>query len=244
MPVLCVIPARIGSTRLPEKPLRLLRGTPLIVHVVNRVLELDPGAELVVASDDPRVCDAVAPLGVTAILTGSRHGSGTERVAEVADLPRFAGFDAFLNVQGDEPFLSGEAVAGAVARVEGGDQVGTAAAPLSPAHAADPNRVKVIVGPGGRALGFSRRLTGSMTQEGHRCYQHLGVYAYTRAALAAWVRATPVPAERVERLEQLRPLALGMSIGVAVIDEPAPLSIDTEEDLALAEHHLGVSSRR
>jgi 3-deoxy-manno-octulosonate cytidylyltransferase (CMP-KDO synthetase) len=244
MRLLCVIPARIGSTRLREKPLRLLGGAPLIYQVAKRVLELDVGGELVVATDDCRVADAVRPLGVDAILTSPKHASGTERVAEVVQLPRFAPIDVVLNIQGDEPFISGEAVIGALARVDAGDDVGTAAAPMVVADAGDRDRVKVVVGPAGRALRFTRGLDRTTGFGGQRMFQHLGVYAYTRTALARWVRAQPVPEEIAERLEQLRALALGLAVGVAVVEQPPGPSIDTEADLVEAEHHLGVMSRR
>jgi 3-deoxy-manno-octulosonate cytidylyltransferase (CMP-KDO synthetase) len=152
-------------------------------------------------------------------------------VAEVVDRPEYAEFDIIVNVQGDEPFVPAEAVTGAIDRVSGGDDIGTAGALLMAEHAADPNRVKVAVDAGGRAVSFSRSfMPGS--------HHHQGIYAYRREALLAWVRARPVPEEVAERLEQLRPLALGLNVGVAVLNEPAPPGIDTEEDLQMAEAYL------
>src|SRR5438128_7893118 len=101
MPLLCVIPARIGSTRLPQKPLRKIAGTPLISLVVQRVLSLGLEGDLVVATDDYRVCDTVRYLGVPAIMTGSGHQSGTERISEVLARAEYAKIDVVLNIQGD-----------------------------------------------------------------------------------------------------------------------------------------------
>src|SRR5918999_2031692 len=156
MRVLGIIPARLGSTRLPNKPLQLLAGEPLITRVVERVLDHDLVDELVVATDSTRIADAVLSHQVRPVLTGSSHQTGTDRVAEVASRPEFAPFDVFLNVQGDEPFVSREALAGAVSMVAEGNDIGTAAAPLDPAQAHDPNRVKVVTDARGRALYFSR----------------------------------------------------------------------------------------
>ena len=124
-------------------------------------------------------------------------------------------------------------------RVLAGDAVGTAAAPLAPEQASDPNRVKVTVTTAGRAIEFSRAPLPAGDGASCEYLQHVGVYAYTRAALLDWVRRTPVPEEAVERLEQLRPLRHGMVIGVAILDHEAPPGIDTAEDLRNAEAYAG-----
>src|SRR5207244_6558492 len=176
-----------------------------------------------VATDAQEIGRVVERAGFEAVMPSSLHQSGTERVAEVAGLKAFEGFDLFMNVQGDEPLIAVEAVRGAVERVRGGDPIGTAAGALDRALASDPSRVKVVVGPTGRALYFSRApipfdRAGSGTVVYH---QHVGVYAYTRDALERWVRLPPVPEETWERLEQLRPLAHGIPIGVTLFDRPA-----------------------
>ncbi len=183
MHLLCVIPARIGSTRLPEKPLRRIAGTPLICIVARRAQALNLGGQLVVATDDERVARVVRDIGIDAVLTDRRHQSGTERVAEVLARPSYAHADLVLNLQGDEPLVPADAVRGALARVTNGDAIGTAAAPLPPERAADPNRVKVTIDRNGRAVGFSRAPLPA--GEGASCeyLQHIGVYAYTRRAL-------------------------------------------------------------
>ena len=186
---------------------------------------------VVVATDSRRVAGAVGGIGVRAVLTNRAHTSGTERVAEVIEGPEYAGFDLIVNVQGDEPFVPAEAVGGALQRVIAGDEIGTAAGRLAAEDGADPNRVKVAVDANGRATTFSRSfISGS--------YHHRGVYAYRRDALLAWVRARPVAEEVNQRLEQLRPLALGLTIGVAVLNQPAPAGVDTEEDLHMADAYL------
>ena len=241
MRVLGVIPARLGSTRLPNKPLQLLAGEPLITRVIQRVREHGLTDDLVVATDSPLIARVVESAGVRAVLTDGGHCSGTDRVAEVAARPEYRGFEVVANVQGDEPFLTREALAGALARVEIGDDVGTAAAPLDAALAHDPSRVKVVTDAAGRALYFSRapipfrRDPGDPGDDLYR--QHIGIYACSRDALARWVAAPPSPAELAERLEQLRALHLGLRIGVATLTEAALPGIDTSDDLRRAEAH-------
>lgn len=241
MRVLGVIPARLGSTRLPNKPLQLLAGEPLITRVIQRVMEHGVMQELVVATDSHMIAQVVERAGVRAVLTHDGHLSGTDRVAEAAGRLEFAGFEVVANIQGDEPFLSREALAGAVERVAGGDDIGTAATPLAVEHAADPARVKVVTDARGRALYFSRaviphRREPTDPSEG-LYWQHVGLYVYTRAALERWVAAPPSPAELAERLEQLRALHCGLTIGVARLTEPVLPGVDTPEDLRRAEAH-------
>jgi 3-deoxy-manno-octulosonate cytidylyltransferase (CMP-KDO synthetase) len=161
-------------------------------------------------------------------------------VAEVVTSKAFSAFDIVLNVQGDEPLVARAALAGAIERVRGGDPIGTAAGDLDPALAADPNRVKVVVDARGRAVYFSR---APIPFDRDACgdviyHQHVGVYAYTRDALARWVRLAPVPEERWERLEQLRPLLHGIAIGVALFSGPVAPGVDTADDLRFAEAQL------
>jgi 3-deoxy-manno-octulosonate cytidylyltransferase (CMP-KDO synthetase) len=241
MRVLGVIPARLGSTRLPNKPLQLLAGEPLIARVVERVLEHRLVDELVVATDSSRVAEVVKGSRAGAVLTRTSHQTGTDRVAEVAALPQFSGYDVVVNIQGDEPFLSREALAGALGRVGQGEDIGTAAAPLEPTLAGDPNRVKVVTDQQGRALYFSRAVVPCCRENGDAAdglyWQHVGIYAYSRKAIDRWSTLTPSPAERAERLEQLRALHHGLSIGVARLEEPVLPGIDTPEDLRRAEAH-------
>ena len=173
-------------------------------------------------------------------MTSQAPQSGTERAAEVIAKQPFTGFDVILNVQGDEPLVALAALAGSLGCVERGDPIGTAAGALDPGLAGDPNRVKVVVGPTGRALYFSRApIPFDRDGAGEVVYhQHVGVYAYSREALEGWVRLPPVPEERWERLEQLRPLLHGIPIGVALFDAPAAPGVDTAEDLRFVETAL------
>jgi 3-deoxy-manno-octulosonate cytidylyltransferase (CMP-KDO synthetase) len=244
MSVLAVIPARLAATRLPRKPLRLLAGAPLVVRVWERVRDMRVADRCVVATDAPEIAEVVRAAGAECVLTRDDHPSGTDRVAEVVARPEYAGFRAVVNVQGDEPFVSAEAVRGAVALVTSGAfPLGTAAVNAPPDILARPNAVKVVTADDGRAMYFSRapipwlRDAGDVGDAARRdalVRQHVGVYAYTPAALAEWVRLAPHPLELVERLEQLRPLAAGIAMGVAVVADAGAGGIDTEDDLVRA----------
>jgi 3-deoxy-manno-octulosonate cytidylyltransferase (CMP-KDO synthetase) len=236
VPVLGVIPARLGSTRLPRKPLLPLAGEPLITFVTRRISDLGICDRLVVATDAREIATVVEDAGFEPVMTSSDCASGTERVAEVIAKPDFSSFDFILNVQGDEPFVASAAVKGALACLEGGDPLGTAAGSLDASLVNDPSRVKVVVDARGRAVYFSRApIPFDRDNTGHVVYhQHVGVYAYTREALEAWVRLPPVPEEQWERLEQLRPLLHGIPMGVTLFDGPAAPGIDTPADLKWA----------
>jgi 3-deoxy-manno-octulosonate cytidylyltransferase (CMP-KDO synthetase) len=241
MRTLAVIPARLGATRLPRKPLRLLAGLPLVVRVFQRVVEIGVAEEIVVATDSDEIAEVVARHGGQAVMTSPQHPSGTHRVAEVAQRAPFAGYDVIVNVQGDEPFVSRRAVLGAARMVtEGGFPLGTAAVMATPQILHDPNVVKVVAADDGRAMYFSRapipflRDAADAEFQRTRVWQHLGIYAYGRSALLQWVRLPETSLEHIERLEQLRPLAAGVPIGVSLIDEPVRPGIDTEDDLERA----------
>ncbi len=241
MTTLAVIPARLGASRLPRKPLRLLGGAPLIVRVWERLAALALADRVVVATESEEVARAAREAGAECVLTDPRHPSGTDRVAEIARKREFARYDVIVNVQGDEPFLPAEATRGAIELVTSGAfPLGTAAVPAFPSVLDAPDVVKVVRADDGRALYFSRasipflRDGAERSERDAMILQHLGIYAYTRDALAQWVALPPHALERIERLEQLRPLAAGMAMGVAVLDEMAPRGIDTEEDLRLA----------
>ena len=240
MPVLGVIPARLGSSRLPRKPLLPLAGEPLILWVVRRVADAALCDRVVVATDAREIAGVVERAGFEAVLTSQAPQSGTERAAEVIAKQSFTKFDVILNVQGDEPLVALAALAGALDCVQRGEPIGTAAGSLDPDLAADANRVKVVVSPAGRAVYFSRApIPFDRDGAGDVVYhQHVGVYAYTREALERWVKLPPVPQERWERLEQLRPLLHGIPIGVALFDTPAAPGVDTADDLRFVETAL------
>lgn len=238
--VLVVIPARLGAQRLPNKPIRLLAGQPLIAHVVANAVASGVADRVVVATDAQEVAEAVRGTRCEVVMTGAHHPSGTSRVAEVAARFENAGYDIIVNVQGDEPFLPHAAISGAVAQVEAGFDVGTAAVPIDESGAAKPSLVKIAMGEGNKALYFSRSPIPYDRGGGQamRYWQHLGVYAYRPSALALWMTLPRSPLEDAEKLEQLTPLAHGMTFGVALLSEPALPGIDTEEDLQRAEQHL------
>src|SRR5690349_6153469 len=157
MSVLAVIPARLAATRLPRKPLRLLAGAPLVVRVWERVREMDVADRCVVATDSAEIADVVRAAGAECVLTRADHPSGTDRVAEVVARREYAGYAAVVNVQGDEPFVSAEAVRGAVDLViSGAFPLGTAAVNAPASILESPNSVKVVTADDGRAMYFSR----------------------------------------------------------------------------------------
>ena len=241
MKTLAVIPARLGASRLPRKPLRLVGGAPLVVRVWQRVFDLGVADEVVVATDSDEIAAVVRAAGGIAAMTDAAHPSGTDRVAEVASQRQYAAYGVLLNVQGDEPFVSEAAVRGAAELVTSGRfPLGTAAATATDQILGMPHIVKVVTADNGRALYFSRapipwlREPGDASIRTAYVRQHVGVYAYTRDALAAWVALPQHPLERIERLEQLRPLAAGLAMGVATVSELPAGGVDTEEDLAHA----------
>ena len=241
MSTLIVIPARLGATRLPRKPLRLLGGEPLVARVWERVVGMDIADGVVVATDSLEVAAAARTAGARVAMTREAHPSGTDRVAEVASTPEFRGYDVFVNVQGDEPFIGADAVGGALEQVTSGRfPLGTAACPADAAVLTTPDVVKVVTDSHGRALYFSRAAIPFLRDGSDRATrdalvrQHIGVYAYTRDALNRWVSLPPHPLEQAERLEQLRALADGLAIGVAVVASVGGRGIDTEEDLIAA----------
>ena len=245
--VLGIVPARLASTRLPNKPLYPILGRPLIEWVWRRVAQLRSLDHAVVATDSERVAEVCRGLGAPVEMTSPDHPSGTDRVAEVAERQEYRGFDVIANIQGDEPLLEERQLSAAVGLVrDEGWEVGTCATPLVEDDARkDPSVVKVARAMGGRALYFSRaqipyKREGKPTREelGRAPFlRHVGIYAYTRGALAAWVALPPSPLEELEKLEQLRPLEAGLRIGVAVVGT-ADAGVDTPADVARLEERL------
>ena len=237
MEIVAVIPARFASTRLPGKPLLSDTGRPLIQHVVEgarRATRLD---RVIVATDDTRIAEAVVGFGGECVMTRSDHPTGTDRVAEVAaGLP---GARIVVNLQGDEPEISGHALDLVVELLERDPEapMATLATPIvSEEVYRDPSCVKVVCSAAGRALYFSRspiphhRDGVSSRPPGQPlAYLHLGLYAYRRDFLLGLATLPPSPLESAERLEQLRVLEAGRPIAVGIVDEPS-VGIDTPED--------------
>lgn len=245
--VLGIVPARLASTRLPNKPLYPLLGRPLIEWVWRRVEGMTVLDRAVVATDAEEVAEVCRAMDAPVELTSPDHPSGTDRVAEVAALDRYAGFDVVANIQGDEPLLKERHLEEAIALVrdEGWD-IGTCATPLMREEARrDPNVVKVVRAVGGRALYFSRapvpyKRDGKPSERDlsrEPFLRHIGIYAYSREGLDRWVSLAPTPLEQLERLEQLRPLEAGLRIGVALVGAADP-GVDTPADAAKMEERL------
>ena len=242
--VLAVIPARIGSSRLPRKPLHPLAGRPLIEWVWRRVVGMNLFDATVIATDDDEICEVARRFGAVALLTSESHPSGTDRVAEVARMAEYRRFGVLINIQGDEPFIARPELEGALRLVSDARwPIGTAAAPITrPENWRDPAVVKVVHDDRGRALLFSRApiphpREGEPDLGSGRYLRHVGVYAYTREALLQWVAFPEHPLEQIERLEQLRPTAAGLRIGVHTVAS-AEGGIDTPEDARRADQRL------
>jgi len=245
--VLAVIPARLGSSRLARKPLQPILDKPLLQWVWERVGPMEIFHRVVVATESEEVRELCSELGAPCVLTDPRHPSGTDRVAEVVEREEYRSYDIVANVQGDEPLVREAHLARAVALVrDAGWDVGTCATPLGDAEARrDPSVVKVAVGKGGRALYFSRagipyKREGKPTAAELAAppfLRHLGIYVYRRRALARWVALAPSALEELERLEQLRALEDGISMGVAVVENAGP-GVDTAADVIRMEQVL------
>ena len=232
MKVLCIIPARYASTRLPGKPLRDIAGKPMIVRVYERALQARLVQDVVVATDDERIRTVVEAHGGHAVMTRADHATGTDRLAEAA--ARMTDYDLIINVQGDEPliepsvidalvapFLADEALSMATAKTEITDEE----------EQENPNNVKVITDKSGNALYFSRARIPYARVPGAKVYKHIGIYAYRRDFLLAYARMAQTPLELSESLEQLRALENGYRIRVVETDAVF-IGVDTEEDLA------------
>ena len=247
------IPARYGSTRLPGKPLRLLGGEPLIAHVARRARDAG-AAQVIIATDERQIAEALRGSGVEVCMTRADHASGSDRLAECAGRLNWPDDAIVVNLQGDEPFAPVSGIrAAAQALIEDDAPVATLAAPIDDAaQLFDPNCVKVVCDARGRALYFSRaplpwaRDAFARDRDalpgGVPFLRHIGLYAYRAGFLKTFAALPPTPLERAEALEQLRVLEHGHAIVVRIAPETFPPSIDTPEDLAHAEALL--ASRR
>jgi 3-deoxy-manno-octulosonate cytidylyltransferase (CMP-KDO synthetase) len=237
-----LIPARLAATRLPGKPLATIAGEPMIVHVWRRAVESELG-RVVVAAADPPIVEAVVRAGGEAVLVADDVPSGTDRIfraLERVDPERR--YARIVNVQGDLPTLDPRDLARVVEPLDRlGVDIGTIAVATSdPEERARPNFVKAVVSflPDDPTLGRSLYFTRAPAPWGEGpVWHHIGIYAFTRAALERFCALPASPLELREKLEQLRALEAGMSIGVKLI-ESAPFGVDTPEDLARARRIL------
>ena len=246
------IPARMGATRLPGKPLRLLGGEPLVLHVARRALAAGAD-EVVVATDDARVADALVDCGVTVCMTRSGHTSGTDRLAECAAQLGWEDTRIIVNLQGDEPFAPVDGIRAVAACLHlSGAEMATLAAPIEDAQVLfDPNAVKVVRRANGDALYFSRaplpwdrdrfacERVGALADGWLR---HIGIYAYRAGFLRRFAAMPMGRLEAIEALEQLRALEAGARIAVAVTPVTFPPGVDTEADLVRAHALLATTT--
>jgi 3-deoxy-manno-octulosonate cytidylyltransferase (CMP-KDO synthetase) len=237
-----IIPARLASTRLPNKPLADLGGKPMVVRVAERARQ-SGAARIIVATDHADIAGACAAHGVEACLTRADHPSGTDRIAEVAQAIGLAPNAVVVNLQGDEPLIDPALLAACAARISPEVPMATCAHPIADvADAFNPNVVKVVLDKAGRALYFSRATipwhrdgfaaSRERLPEGYAPLRHIGLYAYSNAFLQAYPGLEPAPLEQVEALEQLRVLWHGYPIAVHVTEKAPPAGVDTPEDLA------------
>ena len=238
MKVIAVIPARLGSTRLPRKMLREINGQPLLAYVYQAVCSSRLLDEVVIATDSEEIMEVCRKNKWQARMTSAGHRNGTERVCEIADsIPA----EVYINVQGDEPLISPEHIAALLDVMrDPAVQVGTLKAPASASDVNNPNAVKVVTDSGGRALYFSR-CTIPFDRDGTRptYYTHLGVYAYRKPALDRYRSIPESSLEQSERLEQLRFLEnhIPVYVGETVYET---VRVDTEEDFQRLEKLLQI----
>jgi 3-deoxy-manno-octulosonate cytidylyltransferase (CMP-KDO synthetase) len=233
---------------LPGKPLRLLGGEPLVLHVARRALAAG-AREVWVAADDERIADALEHSGVRIAMTSPAHASGSDRLAECAAIAGWPDQAVVVNLQGDEPFAPAAGIrAAARALVDSGAQMATLAAPIEDARTLfDPNAVKLVRDAAGFALYFSRApipwhrdafAADPAVLPTGEWLRHIGIYAYRAGFLRRFAAMPPGRLEQVESLEQLRALEAGVRIAVALSPEPFPPGVDTPEDLARAQARL------
>jgi 3-deoxy-manno-octulosonate cytidylyltransferase (CMP-KDO synthetase) len=237
-----IIPARLASTRLPDKPLADIAGLPMVVRVAQRA-EQSSAAQVVVAADSERIADACSRHGVRAVLTRADHPSGSDRLAEACELLGLAGDDLVVNVQGDEPLVEPALVDAVAALLEAHPKasMSTAAHPIASVEEfTNPNVVKVVLQADGLALYFSRAPIpwwrdgfgqGITALPQPSPLRHIGIYGYRAGFLRAFPAMPQAPVESCEALEQLRALWHGHRIAVHVSDAAPGVGVDTPEDL-------------
>ena len=234
---LVVIPARLGSTRLPRKPLADIGGKPMVIRVAERAKQ-SLAQSVVVATDSPEIQAACDEHRIECLLTSENHPTGTDRIAEVAQLLKLPSNTLIVNVQGDEPLIPPELINQVANTLAEHEQcaISTVAVPITdPSEINNPNVVKVVLNRSGEALYFSRAPIPFVrdAQSNHKIehLRHLGIYAYRAEFLQAYSRLEAAPPEQAEALEQLRALWNGYRIAVHTASEAPPAGVDTPEDL-------------
>lgn len=238
-----IIPARMHSTRLPEKLLRLIAGIPMVVHVAQAAARTE-ASRVVVATDHQKILDVCQDFDIEAVLTREDHPTGTDRLAETVDLLKLPEDEVVVNVQGDEPLIPVETVNAVANLLQSRTDcaIATAAHPISNLESfKSPNVVKVLTDISGTALLFSRapipwprdlwRKDPLLAPEDFIAMHHIGLYAYRSSFLRLFPTLKQAPIEKTESLEQLRALYYGYKIAVLKLTQALPAGVDTEEDL-------------
>lgn len=244
-----IIPARLASTRLPNKPLADIGGKPMVVRVAERALQ-SGATQVVVATDHADILAACRDHGVIAHMTRADHPSGTDRIAEVAAAMSLPADAVVVNVQGDEPLISPTLIAATAGLIGSGVPMATAAHPITDiGEIFNPNVVKVVLDKTGKALYFSRATipwhrdafaqSKEVVPPGYAPLRHIGLYAYSNAFLQDYPRLALSPLEQIEALEQLRVLWHGYPIAVHVTPDAPATGVDTPEDLARVRQVFG-----
>lgn len=242
MKIAVIIPSRYGSTRFDGKPLARIAGKPMIQMVYERAMQAEKVSEVVIATDDRRIIDAVERFGGRAVMTSEANRSGTDRVAEAAEKIGLGPDDIVINIQGDQPLIRPECLDDAVAPflTDSGLEMSTLAFPIiRQEEITNPKDVKVTFDNNGYALYFSRS-TIPFDRDGDSrfdTYKHLGVYAYTRRFLDEFRSLPEGRLEKIEKLEQLRAIEYGHRIKVVVTAYDSP-EVDLPEDIARIEKLL------
>lgn len=237
-----IVPTRLASTRFPRKLLHEVKGKPVIIWTAERIEEVAPEFPLYFAVDDAELEDVIGGAGFQTVMTRADHPSGTDRLAEANAK---VGAEAVINVQGDEPLVTGEQIRALADGLAKGADMATLAVPFErPEDFANPNQVKVVRDRSGLALYFSRspipyaRDTAGVVDlawlKANQTYRHLGLYAYTAEFLSAFSTLEPGFLEGIEKLEQLRAMEHGYKIQVGLTDQPT-VGIDTPEDIEVFE---------
>lgn len=250
MSFIVIIPARMASTRLPDKPLADLGGKPMVVRVAERAA-LSKASQVIVATDHPDVLAACERHGIAARMTRAEHPSGTDRIAEVAAIAGLPDDAVIVNVQGDEPLIDPALIDACAARVDAHAPMATAAHVIHDiADMFNPNVVKVVLDAKGDALMFSRAplpwhrdafaIDRSAMPAAYQPLRHIGLYAYRQNFLQCYPTLPVSPLETIEALEQLRVLWNGYRIAVHVIHDAPPAGVDTPSDLERVRRHFVV----
>lgn len=244
-----IVPARLASTRFPLKLLHEVQGKPIILWTAERIRAVAPEFPLYFAVDDTDLVNCLESAGFRAIMTRADHPSGTDRLAEANAV---VGAPAVINVQGDEPLVTGEQIRALAAGLAGAAAISTLATPFTqPEDFANSNQVKVVRDRAGYALYFSRSpmpfardLSGVVDAAwlaANPCYRHLGLYAYDAEFLSAFGQLEPGELEQTEKLEQLRAMEHGYRIHVGITAQPT-IGIDAPEDVVAFEAALAAES--